>query len=75
MIFVPTAAEAAHIAVQYLPPPGAPGTSLNSAELQLAASEWDERQLRRLHVVLYTDLPIDRLYPATYYPKEDDKGI
>jgi hypothetical protein len=75
MIFPPTAAEAAHIAVQYLPPAGAPSTNLNSADLPQAASEWEDRQLRRLHVGLYTGLLIDRLYPATYYPAEDDEGI
>jgi hypothetical protein len=48
---------------------------MNSAELQLAASEWDNRQLTRLHAVLYNGLPVNWLYLAAYYLFEDDEGI
>ena len=47
---------------------------LDSIELAVPGSEWRERHLGSLHVVLFDGLPLPRLFPSEYLPSDDHPG-
>jgi hypothetical protein len=70
MAFTPTPSEIA-TSVSHL---DSTPSDLNDKDLSVSGSDWDEKHLRALRVVLLEPLPLHRLIPPEYMPVDDNQS-